>query len=268
MGTGASRAPASTRKPESSFARCSRIRRTTTTRPIGLAAALRGRGRQGPPAQVHRGAEDYSKAVLGARSAQRRSRVQFGGPACRFLEEAGRGEAALSDDFFRTPPPITRRAPRPIGRSRRWAPNERRDSEASWGLVSSAESLRREIAVAVVDEGPDTIVFLDHRPVFPGHCLVVPKQHYETLLDVPPDDARAALRQRAAHRARGRDWARRRRHLRGDQQPRQPERAPSCTCTWFRAARKTASRASSGRGRSTKARTRRARYATLFATAP
>jgi len=42
-----------------------------------------------------------------------------------------------------------------------------------------------EIATNIVDEGPDTIVFLDHRPVFPGHCLVVTKQHYETLLDVP-----------------------------------------------------------------------------------
>jgi len=42
-----------------------------------------------------------------------------------------------------------------------------------------------EIASLVVDEGPDTIVFLDHRPVFPGHCLVVTKQHFETLLDVP-----------------------------------------------------------------------------------
>jgi histidine triad (HIT) family protein len=37
----------------------------------------------------------------------------------------------------------------------------------------------------VVDEGPETIVFLDHSPVFPGHCLVATKQHYETLLDVP-----------------------------------------------------------------------------------
>jgi histidine triad (HIT) family protein len=42
-----------------------------------------------------------------------------------------------------------------------------------------------EVAALVVDEGPDTIAFLDHRPVFPGHCLVATKQHYETMLDVP-----------------------------------------------------------------------------------
>jgi histidine triad (HIT) family protein len=39
-------------------------------------------------------------------------------------------------------------------------------------------------AVAV-DETPECIVFLDYRPVFPGHCLVVPKEHYETLADLP-----------------------------------------------------------------------------------
>ncbi len=38
----------------------------------------------------------------------------------------------------------------------------------------------------VVHETPECLVFLDYRPVFPGHCLVIPKQHYETLPDLPP----------------------------------------------------------------------------------
>ncbi|HLH46787.1 MAG TPA: HIT family protein [Acidimicrobiales bacterium] len=36
----------------------------------------------------------------------------------------------------------------------------------------------------VLDE-PDLVAFLDHRPVFPGHVLVLPRRHLETLADVP-----------------------------------------------------------------------------------
>jgi histidine triad (HIT) family protein len=31
-----------------------------------------------------------------------------------------------------------------------------------------------------------SIAFLDHRPLFIGHTLLIPKQHYETLADLPP----------------------------------------------------------------------------------
>ena len=34
------------------------------------------------------------------------------------------------------------------------------------------------------DEG--SIAFLDHRPLFPGHCLLVPREHVDTLVAVPP----------------------------------------------------------------------------------
>jgi histidine triad (HIT) family protein len=40
----------------------------------------------------------------------------------------------------------------------------------------------------VVYEDKDSLVFLDHRPLFHGHCLVVPRVHSETLLDLPPDE--------------------------------------------------------------------------------
>lgn len=34
-------------------------------------------------------------------------------------------------------------------------------------------------------EDETTIAFLDHRPLLPGHVLVVPRTHYETLGDLP-----------------------------------------------------------------------------------
>jgi len=38
---------------------------------------------------------------------------------------------------------------------------------------------------AVVFEDADSLAFLDHRPLFPGHCLLIPKPHLETLADLP-----------------------------------------------------------------------------------
>lgn len=44
-----------------------------------------------------------------------------------------------------------------------------------------------ERAATLVYDDEATLVFLDHRPLRPGHCLVVPKRHVETLADLPPD---------------------------------------------------------------------------------
>jgi len=38
---------------------------------------------------------------------------------------------------------------------------------------------------AIVLETTDVVAFLDHRPLFPGHCLVVPREHVDTLGDLP-----------------------------------------------------------------------------------
>jgi len=42
-----------------------------------------------------------------------------------------------------------------------------------------------EIPASKVYEDEVSIVFLDNGPLFPGHCLVSPKQHVETLADLP-----------------------------------------------------------------------------------
>ena len=45
--------------------------------------------------------------------------------------------------------------------------------------------VKREVSAAVVFEDEVSLAFLDHRPLFHGHCLLVPKAHYETLADLP-----------------------------------------------------------------------------------
>ena len=46
---------------------------------------------------------------------------------------------------------------------------------------------RGEVSASTVFEDDDTVAFLDHRPVFQGHTLVVPKRHIETLAALPDD---------------------------------------------------------------------------------
>jgi len=40
---------------------------------------------------------------------------------------------------------------------------------------------------SIVLDVDGVLAFLDHRPLFPGHCLLIPKAHHETLADLPPD---------------------------------------------------------------------------------
>lgn len=37
----------------------------------------------------------------------------------------------------------------------------------------------------VVAENDTTTAFLDHRPLFPGHVLIIPRLHHETIEDLP-----------------------------------------------------------------------------------
>jgi histidine triad (HIT) family protein len=42
-----------------------------------------------------------------------------------------------------------------------------------------------DLASPLIFEDESTLGFLDHRPLFPGHVLLIPKKHYETLADLP-----------------------------------------------------------------------------------
>ncbi len=44
----------------------------------------------------------------------------------------------------------------------------------------------RSVPADIVYENSESVAFLDARPVFPGHVLLCPREHYATLLDLPP----------------------------------------------------------------------------------
>ncbi len=45
--------------------------------------------------------------------------------------------------------------------------------------------VRSEVQSYNVFEDDISLAFLDKRPLFPGHSLLIPKSHYETLIDLP-----------------------------------------------------------------------------------
>ncbi|HXL80926.1 MAG TPA: HIT family protein [Pyrinomonadaceae bacterium] len=47
------------------------------------------------------------------------------------------------------------------------------------------EVVNREVSASIVFQDDISLAFLDHRPLFPGHSLLVPKNHFETLSDLP-----------------------------------------------------------------------------------
>ena len=42
-----------------------------------------------------------------------------------------------------------------------------------------------EVPATMVYRDKDSVAFLDHRPLFHGHTLLVPREHVETLSDLP-----------------------------------------------------------------------------------
>ena len=53
------------------------------------------------------------------------------------------------------------------------------------GRCTFCQIVDRTVESAVVFEDEVSLAFLDRRRIFPGHCLLVPKEHYETLVDIP-----------------------------------------------------------------------------------
>ncbi len=56
-------------------------------------------------------------------------------------------------------------------------------SEAGGCLFCEIVRGEREANIVFRDE--ISIAFLDHRPLFPGHCLLITKEHFQTLTDLP-----------------------------------------------------------------------------------
>jgi histidine triad (HIT) family protein len=49
------------------------------------------------------------------------------------------------------------------------------------------EIARGAAGAAFVLEDEASVAFLDHRPLLPGHCLLIPRIHVETLPELPED---------------------------------------------------------------------------------
>jgi histidine triad (HIT) family protein len=52
-----------------------------------------------------------------------------------------------------------------------------------------------EIPAHFVLDTDEVVAFLDHRPLFPGHTLVLPRDHVVTLADLPEDRVGPFFRQ-------------------------------------------------------------------------
>lgn len=50
------------------------------------------------------------------------------------------------------------------------------------------EIIRGAVPAHVVLNDETAVAFLDHRPVFKGHCLLAPRAHVETLVDLDSGD--------------------------------------------------------------------------------
>ena len=53
------------------------------------------------------------------------------------------------------------------------------------GVCVFCDVVEGRVPAEIVYEDDVSLAFLDHRPLFPGHTLLVPREHHETLSDLP-----------------------------------------------------------------------------------
>src|SRR3990170_3978711 len=53
------------------------------------------------------------------------------------------------------------------------------------GLCAFCRIIHGDVQDYRVFEDEVSLAFLDHRPLFSGHCLLVPREHNKTMIDLP-----------------------------------------------------------------------------------
>ena len=53
------------------------------------------------------------------------------------------------------------------------------------GICKFCQIISGDLPASIVLDDESCVAFLDNRPLFPGHCLLVPRVHCETLMDLP-----------------------------------------------------------------------------------
>lgn len=53
------------------------------------------------------------------------------------------------------------------------------------GRCTFCQIVEGTLPASIVMENECALAFLDSRPLFPGHCLLIPRAHIETLQDLP-----------------------------------------------------------------------------------
>jgi histidine triad (HIT) family protein len=61
------------------------------------------------------------------------------------------------------------------------------DKGAAKATCLFCEIAAGKVEAKIIFEDEISVAFLDHRPLFPGHVLLIPKAHYATFTDLPAE---------------------------------------------------------------------------------